>query len=246
MSPLALVAGISKGGTAMTKSRFLQFVNSQPMDPEAWFHAPRQAEGPWHEATEALLAELPQGEGWKSIGDYVGAQYPRVLLPELLMSLAWGAAMGSSSPAPQRYEPQDIELHLDRERFENILFQKPPRGAIAFLWVLHDEDSFDLPNNREVVGTFVRRMMWRTASERVEGEGYAEPIGAAIGFIQGKKLAVYPFPTEWQAVVEAVRGRMKQMTASEKARKQLPEELGAFVELLGWEEVSRALNKLRP
>ena len=229
----------------MPQSKFWEFVNAQQMDEDAWMHAAYGPDRSWVKARDILISELPEAEKWKQIGKSNDQNSPRVLLPELLMSLAWGSFDGKS-PLPRQYEPKDITLHLSRDDFENILFQKPPRGAITFRWDIYDEDGFELPQNRETLAVFSRRTMWLTKEQTGSDERYISPTGVAFGIIRGEKLDIYPFPHDWQSVLDSVRQQMRKMTAAEKARKQLSHELKSLVDLVGWKDVHAELLKLRP
>ena len=140
-----------------------------------------------------------------------------------------------------KYQPQDITIHLSEEEFENILFQKPPRGAITFMWNIFDEDGFTRPSNNERLVTFLYD--YHHDGDEITNENIT---GAVLGFIKGKCLELYAFPQTWFSIIEQVHHEIGKMTAVEKAGKEISHELKAFVDLLGWDVVNTKLQKLKP
>ncbi len=221
----------------MSESKFWQFVSGKKHSLYEWV-GKRPHDWEWVGAFTLLRQELPEAIEWESWGES-----PRCLMLEFLCALA-GGSFDENSPKPMQFNPADIMLHFSEEDFEAILFQKPPRGAITFVWTTYDEDGFQIPRSEHRLATYLRQEFY----QRGEGEnGYIDNLtGATLGFIRGKKLELYVFPNAWSGIVEHVHQELKKMTATEKAKKQLPYELKAFVDLLGWSTVSAELEKLRP
>lgn len=169
----------------------------------------------------------------------------------LLMAALYEGSHGENSPRAWKYAPEDVTLHLDSETFEEVLFQTPPRGAVCFFWDTFDfDDSFHQLRAGQRIAMQVRSKAYEPGlhfdpeTGKAEG-GYLEYTAAAIGFIHGTKVEVFAFPISWMDILDKARHDLDRMTAKEKAAKQLPHELKAFVDLLGWDAVNAALQQLR-
>jgi hypothetical protein len=226
----------------MTQSQFWSYVNEQAINELEWVSAAHNADVRWVKACELLLAELPSAKDWVAKEDD-RYRYKRILMPELLFALAWGSFDGKS-PKPMQYHPSDITLHFSEEEFENILFQKPPRGAITFRWDIYDEDAFFIPPAGKCIAPSIRDVCYDPGDEEHPYPGNL--TGGVIGFIRGRKIELYVFPPTWTGILEHVYQELKKMTAKEKAKKQLSHELKALVDLLGWDAVNTQVQKLRP
>jgi hypothetical protein len=202
----------------------------------------------WETARNLLFDELSDSDRqlareWRQVDRSNHRNTPRQLLPELLTALAFTSFEGNT-PMAKQFRPKDVMLHSDQD-FREILFQKPPRGVLTFRWDIFDEDGFVYPNNRETLAVFIRRTMWDNKKDTGDYEGWTNITGAALGFIRGDKLDVYPFPINWGEIVDDVRHHLRKMTAAEKAKKQLSFELKSLVDLVGWDAVNGELAKLR-
>lgn len=185
-------------------------------------------------ASELLFVELPSAAEW-----------PLEYLVSLLIDLASGPKEDAAyvSPKTKQYDPNCITLHSGEGEFRRVLFQNPPRGAITFVHdMIGGMAAFSQPAQRERLVTFVRGNKGGLYYE----DGTPSKVdGAVLGFIRGKRIDLYLFPQNWAEIVEDVRDELDKMTAEEKASVELPYELKAFVDLLGWEMVNNELQKLR-
>jgi len=189
-------------------------------------------------ARELLLQELPEAAQWLKWDE----DDPCPLIFDLMVALAWYAGE-DPSPKPMMYDPKDVTFPSSEEDFERVLFQKPPRGAITFLWDAVEIGGFQYPpHGGERLVTFLRNLEFLR-----DEDGCARLYdGAALGFIRGKKVELFAFPKNWAEIVERVHHEVRRMTAAEKAAKTMPTELQSFVDLLGLDKVREALEALKP
>ncbi len=221
----------------MSASNFWKFIHRENFGREDLCCDFGVEDTPWSKARDILLAEMPQAKEWIFRTDCPDLDRVRVLLPEVLFALRYGA-FEDKSPSPQEFEPENITLHLSEEKFEEVLFAHPPRGAITFYWNIYSEDGFAQPRGRERIEQLLRDVTY-------DGEYPDGLSGGAFGFIRGKKLELYTFPVNWISIAERVHHELDRMTAKEKASKELRFELDSFMRLLGWEAVNTTLQKLR-
>ncbi len=190
------------------------------------------------EAQKLLVSELPDADKWREHWGYGSA---RPLLYLFLLWMADNSLSAPKNPKPMQYNPKDITLHFAEEEFQDILFQKMPRGAITLAWsTIDDGGGFTLPSGDEKrVLRFVRDCFCDDVN------GHCSLDSGVLCFIRKKKLELYIFPEKWLDIVEYVHHEIDKMTAVEKVRKELPHELKSFVDLLGWESVNTELAKLK-
>ena len=169
-------------------------------------------------------------------------------LPALLTSLYTGSDAGwqsgkNDSPAPSKFLLENIAFHIDEASFEELLYQVPPRGAITFGWDTNGggEDGFWHPGGKkERLVSWIRNKFWFAD----EGHIFYD-MNATIGFIRVDQLELFAFPVNYPAIIERVHRNLGQMTAKEKAQKELGFVLKQFVRLLGHEAVHEALENIK-
>lgn len=170
------------------------------------------------------------------------------LMPGLLASLYAGSNIGwekghNDSPAPAKFLLENITLHTDVDSFMKVLYQRPPCGAITFGWDSYyggGEDCFWRPGNKkERIVSWFRNTFWDPDNNRC-----CAGVGGVIGFIRGDKLELYCFTQNYVEIVESTHRQLDQMTAKEKASKELPFILQQYTELLGRHAVEQALQAI--
>ncbi len=229
----------------MFVSKFWEHVNSQHFVNhmrrfEAWHKSAYTRSSLWGEATNVLLAELPQAGQWLSFRAESKEQRP--LLTELLLALAWGGCFGPGLPERREFDPQDIRFH-GTEEFEQLMYQKTPKGSQTFFWSISDEDGLAISKGDERIASFLHRKL---QDNDPESDGYFTVSGAAVGLIRKEQIDLYPFPENWKHILMRARKDIRRMTATERAKKQLEFEIKSFVNLVGWKEVNATVERLRP
>ncbi|MFA6493245.1 MAG: hypothetical protein WCV58_03850 [Patescibacteria group bacterium] len=211
------------------QSRFWEYINNHGGAKEFWKHQNYSAI--MHEVHLLLMSEVSDKQSWANF------KYDSV---SLFLALASGAADGKS-PKVMQYDPKNVTLHVGEDEFKKLLFQKPPRGTVPFVYDILGTDSLIQPGHGERLVTYLRGMHFFSE----EDDQPFEFEWVVVGFIRGEKIDMYPFPKNWPEIIEQIRYELDKMTAKEKAVIELPHELRAFVELLGYDAVSAELQKFR-
>ncbi len=214
----------------------------------SWLYRPKEFQQDIASLVRVLGETVPGADAWQHDVD----GHPAYLLPAVLGCLCHGSSPGGSyepSPTPDvRWGEGDTRLEVVPDGFEDLLYQRAPRGATSFLWTCYSEyeGSVATIGNRQTrLVTSVRSRLY-DPEDVDEEHGYYTPSAAAIGIARGKKLELYPFPPEWWKVVNRVHREVSRMTARRRAEREMTHELRGFVDLLGWEAVNKALQRLRP
>lgn len=134
--------------------------------------------------------------------------------------------------------------------FEQMLMQRPQRGALTFGWFARDvfwrEALFSFNEPERIAHQVAENFCAQYPQESEDKPGYAHDLkAAAIIMHTGTMMTICPFPKNWATHNQGALAGLHEMSARELARLDLKSDLAAYARILGLGTILETLSTLK-